>query len=218
MKKLKSSKAEKQLLIPFIFGVLFILIVDIVGIRGMYMLKNNSKVLFEDKFETLNTISNIKDNFSNIKIDLFKLVYQKNKIENDGYLEEDIKNLLDSNSKQFEKYKKLTMGGEENKLVEVLNMDIELYSNDVEKVVNSIKNNDYAKADSYFVQDVTPMSIGTEGTIKQIIDYVNDSSLKAYTTSNILFNNYLYAIFCVTIVGLVSAVLMRRKQINFINS
>ncbi|GFP77720.1 MCP four helix bundle domain-containing protein [Clostridium fungisolvens] len=211
MKKLKNSKVEKQLLIPFIFGVLFILTVDIVGIRGMYVLKNNSKVLFEDKFETLNTISNIQNNFSNIKIDLFKLVYQKNKIENDVYLEEDIRNLLDLNNKQFEKYESLTNGVEENKLVEVLKMDIELYSNDVEKAINSIKNNDYEKADSYFVQDVTPMSVGVEDTIKQIIDDLSTSSLKADTASNILFNNYLYATISVTIVGLVASILMGRR-------
>ncbi|GKU26247.1 MCP four helix bundle domain-containing protein [Clostridium folliculivorans] len=211
MNKLKNSRVEKQLLIPFIFGILFILIVDIVGIRGMYALKNNSKVLFKDKFETLNTISNIQDNFSNIKIDLFKLVYQKNKIENDGYLENDIKSLLDLNNKQFEQYKNLTKGGEENKLVEVLKMDIELYSNDVEKTINSIKNNDYEKADSYFVQDVTPMSVGAEDTIKQIIDNLSVSSLKLDTTSNILFNNYLYGTISVTIIGLVASVLMGRR-------
>lgn len=213
MKKLKNSKVERQLLIPFIFAIVFMLIVDVIGIRGMYVLKNNSKALYEEKFEAINTISNIQNNFSNIKIDLFKLIYQKNKIENDGYLEGDIKNLLDSNNKEFEKYKSLIKAGEENKLVEVLNMDIELYSNDVEKAINSIKNNDYTKADSYFVQDVTPMSVGVDDTIKQIIDNLSDGSLKSYTASSVLFNNYLYATISVTIIGLVAALLMGKRII-----
>ncbi|AVK51189.1 chemotaxis protein [Clostridium sp. MF28] len=105
-KRINNLKIASKLVLLFTFVSIFTGIVGFLGIHNMDKLNNNTKLMYEYNFKSIQTLDEIKQNYLIIRGDLTALAYNDEMdISQKNSTVKEVQTLLDNNSKLLESYK-----------------------------------------------------------------------------------------------------------------
>lgn len=109
----KNFKIKYKLLASFMLIALLMGVVGYIGISGLAKVDSNTNGLYNKNYQSIYMLMDMKDNLSQIRADVLKLLYERDNPEQNKTLEQDIKANDDENSKYISQYEKLPMNADE---------------------------------------------------------------------------------------------------------
>lgn len=78
MKWFKNLKMAPKLILSFILVALLIGIIGFIGVHNMRSMYSNSNSMYNYNLQSIEDLMSIKQNYSDIRADMLKIVYQQN--------------------------------------------------------------------------------------------------------------------------------------------
>lgn len=207
MKFFRNLKMAQKLISSFCIIALFIGLIGFLGINNMKKINSNAMSMHDYNLQSVENLTTMKQNFSDIRTDLIKLVYQNNVNEQDAGLEKDINNFLNENELMMNTYEKTLMSNEEKPTFLQLKKNLDSYSTASTTVINDVNNKNYTTAATYLLNTTNIKGNIISGFDKLIKINMNAAD-KAYASNNSIFKSSLSLTLNITIISLVIAVIL----------
>lgn len=206
MKWFNNLKIAPKIVLLFIIVSLFIGIVGTMGINSMGKINDNSLRMYNYNLNSVLKITNADSNFSNIRTDLIKLVYEKDESEINE-LENEINTLFSKNDELLDYYEKNLMDESEKEGVDKIQANRKIYKEGASKVIEYAKVMDYIGA-AKSLSEISKARTEIQAGFDQIIDMNNDEAENANSENLRTFNVSKIVAIVVTIVGFILAVIL----------
>lgn len=220
MKWFVNLKTAQKLIASFVVVSMFIVVVGIIGIYGMNGIKANAVSMHDYNLESIKKLSEIKENISDIRGDLLKIVYQRNINNQNASLEKEVQQLQNDNKTVLADYEKTLLSGEEKPTYTQLKSDIDAYKAAYDIVIKYADDNNFTDADANF-NNLTLLRTKIYNDLDSLMKINVNQADNSYSENNSLAKNSLYKIIIITLAGLLIALalgivisLWISKQIN----
>ncbi len=148
MKWFKNLKMAQKLVSSFIIVALFIGIVGFIGVNNMHKINSNSSSMHDYNLESIKDLMDIRQNFTEIRADLLRLVYQDIEKNQKEEIIKEINQLGDENTSFLNVYEKSLLSKEEEHIFLQLKKDMNDFENIYKTVIKFVNENDYKQADA----------------------------------------------------------------------
>ncbi|MDT8719620.1 methyl-accepting chemotaxis protein [Clostridium sp. 19966] len=207
MKLLKNLKMKPKFIISFLIVAVLIAVVGGIGIKNMQLMYNNGEKMYTYNFKSIQCISDIQNNISDIRYNVLKIAYQNNLNNQNSGLESEIKTLEASNSSLISDYEKNFLSSQEKSTIVDLKNAIASYKKVYDAVIQYADDNNYENAKLEF----TKLSNLRKTVTDDLSKIVTINQKQAENSSNQNHSSYkasLYLIIGLLIVGVLIAVLL----------
>jgi methyl-accepting chemotaxis protein len=150
MKWFGNLKTAQKLISAFITVAIFIEIVAVIGVMGMRTINTNGSLMHDYNLESIKQLSMIKDNIADIRYNVLKIDYQRNKNNQNEELHKVINELHKENDALILNYENSLLDDKEILTFEQLKKDLELYKNAYELVIKNALEENFSEADANF--------------------------------------------------------------------
>lgn len=205
MRVLRNLKISQKLIPAFIIIAIFIGVVGSFGVSNMNKINTNAMAMHDYNYESLKYLTNIKQNYSDVRADLLKLVYQENKNQQNDSLKKEINKLIDENNIMIEKYEKSLLSKEETQNFNTCKSNAALYKSACDTVIKLVDEKNYEEAENS-LSKVTEVRTKIYSDMDSLINIGTKQADSSYKDNNSIFKKSIYIAVSITILGLVIAV------------
>ena len=206
MKWFNNLKIRVKLIVSFILISLLIGLVGVIGLNNMNKINNNSNSMHDYNLASVEALNTIKQNFGDIRSDLLKLVYQKNKNNQNESLEKEINDLITRNKELTDTYENTLLSEDERSTFSELQQNIDKYISAITTVTNLVNNNDYDAADKDF-SSITNARKSIYDNMDTLIQVNVTQSDNSDSENKMIYKNSFISMICIIIVGLLLAII-----------
>lgn len=207
MKWFNNLKIGVKLIASFILISLLIGLVGVIGLNNMNKINNNADSMHDYNLASVEALNTIKQNFGDIRSDLLKLAYQKNKNNQNESLEKEISDLITKNKDLTDTYENTLLSESERSTFSELQQNIDKYISAITTVTNLVNNNDYDGADKYF-SNITESRKNIYNNMDTLIQINVTQSDNSDSENKMIYKNSFISMICIVIVGLVLAIIL----------
>lgn len=207
MKWFNNLKIAPKIVSLFIIVALFIGIVGAMGINSMGKINDNSMSMYSYNLNSILKITDADSNFSDIRTNLLKMVYQNDKKETNDELGDQINSLFDKNDELLDYYAKNLMNVNEKEIMDKIQSDRKIYKDGALKAVQFVKQENYGEA-AKAITDMSKTRSELAAGFDKIIDMNNDEAESANSENLRTFNVSKIAAIVITIVGFILAIIL----------
>ncbi|WP_234124226.1 methyl-accepting chemotaxis protein [Clostridium hydrogenum] len=207
MKYFNDLKISQKLILSFSIISIFIGIVGGISIINMNKINTNAISMYSYNFSSIKSLTAIKQNFSDIRADALKLVYQNNKNGQNPSILADINKLTDTTNTLISDYEKKFLSNNYKSTFSKLKQDVENYENTINIITSYAMSGNFAEADANFPKLTSKRKLIYSDLDKLIT--MNTTEANNSNISNIAtFKNSFYITCGITILGLIMAIFL----------
>ena len=206
MKWFNNLKIRVKLIVSFILISLLIGLVGVIGLNNMNKINNNSNSMHDYNLASVQALNTIKQNFGDIRSDLLKLVYQKNKNNQNESLEKEINDLITRNKELTDTYENTLLSEDERSTFSELQQNIDKYISAISTVTNLVNNNDYDAADKDF-SNITNARKSIYDNMDTLIQLNVTQADNSDSENKMIYNKSFISMICIIVTGLLLAII-----------
>lgn len=206
MKWFKNLKIAKKLILAFIIVAVLVGIIGIIGIFNMSKINSRAASMHDYNLTSIEKLTTIKQNFSDIRSDLLKLVYQKD-MSQKVIIESEIDELLMTNAELINTYKQSLLSGAEKEAFSNLKEDFRVYTEQKGTIVRYVGQNNYEAANEAFSK-ITELRKKIYSDMDKLIKSNVNKADKAYKENNSTYTKSLFITGFIIILSFVVAILL----------
>lgn len=206
MKWFKNLKIAKKLVLAFIMVAILVGIIGIIGLVNMNKINSNAASMYNYNLASINDLTTIKENFSDVRSDLLKLVYQKNADEKDS-IKNDINDMFSSNNKLISTYEKSLLSQSEKSEFADLKKNFSSYIEISNSVIKYVDEDNYVKAADTFSK-ITEVRKRVYSDMGKLIKNNLNQANKAYKENNSTYKSSLFITSLIVILSFAVAILL----------
>ncbi|TZE81111.1 methyl-accepting chemotaxis protein [Calorimonas adulescens] len=203
----KNFKIKYKLLASFMLIALLMGVVGYIGINGLAKVDSNTNGLYNKNYQSIYMLMDMKDNLSQIRADVLKLLYERDNPEQNKTLEQDIKANDDENSKYISQYEKLPMNADEKREWTIFKNDYVQYENLKSKLISLIDEGKYDEALA-----VHPQYSDVRQKMSDSLDKIIQSNLvdgeTAYNNSIFVYDNSRLIMIILMCLGVIVSIIL----------
>ncbi|AGF55654.1 methyl-accepting chemotaxis protein [Clostridium saccharoperbutylacetonicum] len=201
----KNLKIAQKLISAFITVAILIGVVGFIGIHNMNKININAITMHDYNLASINNLTSIKQNLTDVRADLLKLVYQQNKDVDNNSIEKEINDLLNETNALIDTYEKSLLSKSEETTFSNLKENIKLYSSGSTEIIKSANENNYNEAEANLLKlTETRKSIATNTS--QLIENNINQADDSYKENNSTYKNSSYIATFIVILGFIIAI------------
>jgi len=204
MKCFNDLRISQKLVSAFILVALFIGIVGFMGINNMRIINSNAISMHDYNLESIKNLTTLKQNFSEARADLLKLVYQKNKSQSNEDLKKEINDFINKNKSIIQKYETTILSDEEKPAFSQLKKDVDSYRAIIEAVIKHVDENNYDAAGDIFSKSEVREKLYND--LNKLIEINTNQADNSYKENNVTYKSSLYSAIFVAALGLIIAI------------
>ena len=215
MNLLKNVKVRIKLIVAFLIVAFLIGVVGGVGIMSLKNVGENAKKMYSQNLQSVYMLTDMKQNLTEVKSDLFELLYLKDSSRK-ADLEKSIQENKDKDDKYISLFEKIPMSDEEKKIYTEFNSDLKQYGMLRENTVKLIDSENFVGAEETY-KDIPKIVDAMFNNLDKLIEInlndskvANDNIISIYTSSNTSMT-------ILSIIGLVLAIIIGIILSNDIN-
>jgi len=202
----KNLKIAKKLILAFITVSILVGIIGIIGLFNMNKINSNAASMYNYNLASINNLTTIKQNFSDVRSDLLKLVYQKNAGEKDS-IKGDINDMFSTNNKLISTYEKSLLSQSEKSDFSDLKNNFSSYIEISNSVIKSVDENNYVEAADTFSK-ITEVRKKVYSDMDKLIKNNVNQADEAYKENNSTYTNSLFITSFIVILSFAVAILL----------
>lgn len=206
MKFFNNISIAKKLILSFLVMVIFTGIVSVDGVTSMRKLNKNSMGMYEIDLMGVKAISDIKENFMQVREDISLLLYKKDKSELENLIK-DIEQNTNENNNLIIKLQKTITTDDDKKMFDQFSNQFTNYSSARETILENVHNGKYDEALASY-NEVKKMSDSLFDTLNTYSEFKMNFAEKAYKSNNAVYGSALFEIIIITMGGLLTALLL----------
>jgi len=218
MKLFKNFKIAQKLILSFIIVAILIGVVGFIGIYNMKSINNNAVTMHDYNLETIKDLTAIKENFNEVRIDLLKLIYEKNSDQQNDIIKKDINELFNETNNLIASYEKTLISKSEEKTFSQLKENSKAFIDSSNSAIKYVDANNYDAAQastSVINQTIKNVSSNMNILIANSVSQADNSyalnnsnyRIASYTTISIVILGFIIAI----ALGLSLSLMISRK-------
>jgi len=218
MKLFKNFKIAQKLILSFIIVAILIGVVGFIGIYNMKSINNNAVTMHDYNLETVKDLTAIKENFNEVRIDLLKLIYEKNSDQQNDIIKKDINELFNETNNLIASYEKTLISKSEEKTFSQLKENSKAFIDSSNSAIKYVDANNYDAAQastSVINQTIKNVSSNMNILIANSVSQADNSyalnnsnyRIASYTTISIVILGFIIAI----ALGLSLSLMISRK-------
>lgn len=204
MKCFNDLRISQKLVSAFILVALFIGIVGFMGINNMRIINSNAISMHDYNLESIKNLTTLKQNFSEARADLLKLVYQKNKSQSNEDLKKEINDFINKNKSIIQKYETTILSDEEKPAFSQIKKDVDSYRAIIEAVIKHVDENNYDAAGDIFSKSEVREKLYND--LNKLIEINTNQADNSYKENNVTYKSSLYSAIFVAALGLIIAI------------
>lgn len=207
MKWFNNLKIAPKIVSLFIIVALFIGIVGAMGINSIGKINDNAVGLYSYNINAILKITEANSNFSDIRTNLIKMVYQNDKSETNDELANSINSLLSKNDELLDYYSKNLMNPDEKETFDKIQTNARIYEEGVIKAIEYVNLDEYGEA-AKAVTDMSKTRAEIKSGFEQIIEMNKNESEDANNENLRIFNFSKIMAIVITIIGFILAIIL----------
>lgn len=205
MKLFKNLKIAQKLILSFLIIAVFIGVVGLGSLNSMNKINTNSKTMHDYNLESIKTLNTIKQNISDIRADLLKLVYQENKSSQNEAVKKDISDLFNKTNSLIKLYEENLLSDSEKTDFNEFKKHMDSYMSAANVVIKFVDENNYEAADANY-NKVTEACTNIYNNMDTLIKNNINQADTGYNDNNLLYTNSLYITITLILIGLIFAI------------
>ena len=205
MKWYKNLKIAQKLISAFIIVAVLIGVVGFIGIHNMNTINSNATTMHDYNLESIKALTTVKQNYSDVRSDLLKLVYQQNTNNQNDSLKKEITKLLNENNALIDTYEKSLMSKSEETTFSQLKENGKSYLTTIDTITKLVDKNDYDGADTNFSK-ITEARTKIYKNMDDLIQNNVTQSDDAYKSNNSTYQSSSYLSISIVILGFIVAI------------
>lgn len=207
MKRFNNLKIRQKLISCFILVALFIGVVGYTGILNVQKINFNALQMHDLSLASVQKITTIKQNISDIRADLLDLVYRQKASEKETIINE-INVLKDTNNKLVDEYKKsFIITKEEKEVFSKFENALEMYRSAWGTAITDVEQNNYTAADINF-GFVTNTRMDVFEELDKLIQMENKRADDADNQNHSIYKASFFTAIVTTALGFLVAILL----------
>jgi len=204
---IKNLKIKHKLLASFMLIALLMGIVGYIGINSLTKVDNNTNPIYNTNFQSTYVITDMKDNLSEIRADVLKLLYERNNPDQNKTVEQDIKTNDDENNKYISQYEKSSKNAVEKREWPVFKQDLEQYTNLRSQLITLIDSGRYEEALTLYPQVVTVREKMFDSLDKLVQSNLSDGKT-SYNNSVSVYDQARFMIIVLMCIGVIISIIL----------
>ncbi|OOM77715.1 methyl-accepting chemotaxis protein 4 [Clostridium puniceum] len=201
----KNLKIAQKLISAFIIVAILIGIVGFIGIHNMNKINTNAITMHDYNLASINNLTSIKQNLTDVRANLLKLVYQQNKDGENNSIEKEINELVNETNALIDTYEKSLLSKSEETTFSKLKEDVKLYSSGSTTIIKFANENNYDEAETNLLKlTETRKSIATNTS--QLIENNIHQADDSYKANNSTYKSSSYITTLIIILGFIIAI------------
>ncbi len=202
----KNLKISHKLISTFTFVSILVCIVGFIGLYNMNIINHNATSMHDYNLASINSLTTLKQNISDIRSDLLKLTYQRNVSEKDT-VKKDIKNLIDKNSELIKIYESTLISESEKPTFSNLKENLNKYVDLSNSIIKFVDENNFSEADENYSK-VTETRKSIYSNMDELIQNNVNQADDSYKENNSTFKRSLYITISIIFISLLLAVIL----------
>ncbi|AWK50772.1 methyl-accepting chemotaxis protein [Clostridium beijerinckii] len=205
MKTFKNFKISQKLILSFTIVAILIGIVGFIGIYNMKIINNNAVTMHDYNLETVKNLTTIRQNFDEVRIDLLKLIYEKNSNPQNDIIKKDINELFNQTNNLIDSYEKKLISKSEEKIFFQLKENSKAFIDSSNSAIKYVDMNNYDAAEASTAvinQNIKNVSSNMSILIANSISQADNS----YALNNSNYRISSYATISIVILGFIIAI------------
>ncbi|GEP63686.1 methyl-accepting chemotaxis protein [Clostridium beijerinckii] len=202
----KNLKISHKLISTFIFISILVCIVGFIGLYNMNIINNNATSMHDYNLASINNLTTLKQNISDIRSDLLKLAYQRNVSEKDT-VKKDIKDLIDENNDLIKIYESTLISESEKPAFSNLKENFNKYVDLSNSIIKYVDENNFSEADENYSK-VTETRKNIYLSMDELIKNNVNQADASYSENNSTFKRSLYITISIILISLLLAVIL----------
>ncbi|WP_238900383.1 methyl-accepting chemotaxis protein [Clostridium sp. YIM B02500] len=202
----KNLKISHKLISTFIFVSILVCIVGFIGLYNMNIINNNATSMHDYNLASINNLTTLKQNISDIRSDLLKLAYQRNVSEKDT-VKKDIKDLIDENNDLIKIYESTLISESEKPAFSNLKENFNKYVDLSNSIIKYVDENNFSEADENYSK-VTETRKNIYLSMDELIKNNVNQADASYSENNSTFKRSLYITISIILISLLLAVIL----------
>ncbi|OCB00627.1 methyl-accepting chemotaxis protein [Clostridium beijerinckii] len=202
----KNLKISHKLISTFTFVSILVCIVGFIGLYNMNIINNNATSMHDYNLASINNLTTLKQNISDIRSDLLKLAYQRNASEKDT-VKKDIKDLIDKNNELIKIYESTLISESEKPAFSSLKENFNKYVDLSNSIIKYVDENNFSEADENYskvTETRKKIYLSMDELIQNNVNQADDS----YNENNSTFKRSLYITISIILISLLLAVIL----------
>ncbi len=203
----KNLKIAQKLISAFIIVAILIGIVGFIGIHNMNIINSNAVTMHDYNLESVKDLTTIKQNFTDIRVDLLKLTYQQNQNQQNDILKKEINKLVNDNNTLIEGYEKSLLSKSEQTNFLQLKENIKLYNDISNTVIKFVDENNSEDANNTLNKINEPREkiyTNIDSLIENNVNQANDS----YNSNNLTYKISSYSLISIIVLSFIIAIIL----------
>ncbi|MFW2501777.1 methyl-accepting chemotaxis protein [Clostridium diolis] len=202
----KNLKISHKLISTFTFISILVCIVGFIGLYNMNIINNNATSMHDYNLASINNLTTLKQNISDIRSDLLKLAYQRNVSEKD-IVKKDIKDLIDENNDLIKIYESTLISESEKPAFSSLKENFNKYVDLSNSIIKFVDENNFSEADENYSK-VTETRKKIYSSMDELIQNSVNQADTSYSENNSTFKRSLYITISIILISLLLAVIL----------
>lgn len=200
-------RISHKLSISFLIVVVVMGVIGFIDIRSLNKVDNYSNDIYNNNFQSIYMMTDMRNNLSQIRADVLKLLYERNDAEQNKALEKDIKSNDDLINKYISKYDKLPMNADEKKEWPIFKQNLEQYINLRTQLINYIDSGKYNDAVAFLPQ-VTSVREKLNNSLEKIIQSNLTDGDIAYNNSVLVYDKARFMMIMFMGIGVIVSIIL----------
>lgn len=202
----KNLRISHKLISTFTFISILVCIVGFIGLYNMNIINNNATSMHDYNLASINNLTTLKQNISDIRSDLLKLAYQRNVSEKDT-VKKDIKDLIDENNDLIKIYESTLISESEKPAFSNLKENFNKYVDLSNSIIKYVDENNFSEADENYSK-VTETRKNIYLSMDELIKNNVNQADASYSENNSTFKRSLYITISIILISLLLAVIL----------
>ncbi|PSM57246.1 methyl-accepting chemotaxis protein [Clostridium diolis] len=202
----KNLRISHKLISTFTFISILVCIVGFIGLYNMNIINNNATSMHDYNLASINNLTTLKQNISDIRSDLLKLAYQRNVSEKD-IVKKDIKDLIDENNDLIKIYESTLISESEKPAFSSLKENFNKYVDLSNSIIKYVDENNFSEADENYSK-VTETRKNIYLSMDELIKNNVNQADASYSENNSTFKRSLYITISIILISLLLAVIL----------
>ena len=207
MKWFKNLKIAQKLISAFMIVAILMAIVGFIGIHNMNIINSNAVTMHDYNLSSIKDLTTIKQNFTDVRADLLKLIYQKNMDQQNPSLEKEINELLNQSNTLIDKYEKSLLSKSEKTAFSELKESVQSYASGCTTIIKSVDGNNYDEAETNLLKLTETRKNIYTSTSELIENNVNQAD-DSYKSNNSTYTSSSYITTFIVILGFIIAIIL----------
>lgn len=204
MSLLKKLKVRTKIISSFLIVALVITIVGTIGTMSLKSVATNSESMYSNNLQSIYMMMDIKQNLTQIRVDLLQLIYQRDASQNSNIIE-DIEMIVDETNKYLESYEEMPKSEVEEQLLPTFKSEANQYFSIRDTVINLVKENKYEKAIEEIAK-VGEIRASLLESMDKLVAASLDNAKTANANNHLIYTNSNKVMIILIIAGLIIAI------------